>query len=167
MTTPQTGSSRTPQRGRRPKKETRLQRAQREWRPGQLKKPGSVKTMFASTVLLLEAFVVFFATLAFFGLQAFHAGTGQKVAVMIGGLVFAAAFVLDCAVLRKPWGYAVGWVLQVLLVATGFLVPAMFLVGACFLAAWWYSMVVGTRLDREKAERWEAELEWERTHGGA
>ncbi|MBE8526650.1 DUF4233 domain-containing protein [Rothia kristinae] len=145
----------------------RLTRAQREWRPGQVKKPSSVRMMFASTVLVLEALVVFFATLAFFGLSVFHAGAGLKTAVMIGGLIFAAAFVALCALLRRPWGYAAGWVLQVLLVATGFLVPAMFFIGACFLACWWYSMVVGARLDREKAERFEAEQEWERTHGRA
>ncbi|MFI8595904.1 DUF4233 domain-containing protein [Kocuria koreensis] len=143
----------------------RLTKAQREWRPGQIKKPGSVKVMFASTVLLLEAFVVFFGTLAYFGLEHLHSGTGTKVSVMIGGLVLAAAFVYNCAVLRKPWGYAMGWILQLLLVATGFLLPAMFVIGLCFMAAWWYSMVTGTRIDREKKERWEAEQEWDRTHG--
>ena len=143
----------------------RLTKAQREWRPGQIKKPGSVKVMFASTVLLLEAFVVFFGTLAYFGLEHLHSGTGTKVSVMIGGLVLAAAFVYNCAVLRKPCGYAMGWILQLLLVATGFLLPAMFVIGLCFMAAWWYSMVTGTRIDREKKERWEAEQEWDRTHG--
>ena len=136
----------------------RLTKAQREWRPGQIKKPGSVKVMFASTVLLLEAFVVFFGTLAYFGLEHLHSGTGTKVSVMIGGLVLAAAFVYN-------WGYAMGWILQLLLVGTGFLLPAMFVIGLCFMAAWWYSMVTGTRIDREKKERWEAEQEWHRTHG--
>jgi hypothetical protein len=41
----------------------------------------------------------------------------------------------------------------------------MFVIGLCFMAAWWYSMVTGTRIDREKKERWEAEQEWDRTHG--
>ncbi|WP_309248133.1 DUF4233 domain-containing protein [Rothia santali] len=144
-----------------------MTRAQREWRPGQVKKPASVRMMFASTVLLLEAFVVFFATLAFFGLEVLQASLAVRVWTMIGGLVLAAAFVVLCAFLRKPGGYAVGWVLQILLVATGFLVPAMFVIGLCFLAAWWYSMVTGVRLDREKAERFAAEQEWERRHGTA
>lgn len=145
----------------------RMTRAQREWRPGQVKKPASVRMMFASTVLLLEAFVVFFATLAFFGLEVLQASLAVRVWTMVGGLVLAAAFVVLCAFLRKPGGYAVGWVLQILLVATGFLVPAMFVIGLCFLAAWWYSMVTGVRLDREKAERFAAEQEWERRHGTA
>ncbi|WP_129658486.1 DUF4233 domain-containing protein [Rothia halotolerans] len=145
----------------------RMTRAQREWRPGQPKKPASVRMMFASTVLLLEAFVVFFATLAFFGLEVLHASVAARVWTMVGGMALAAAFVVLCGFLRRPGGYAVGWALQVLLVATGFLLPAMFVIGACFLAAWWYSMVTGVRLDREKAERFEAEQEWERRHGAS
>ena len=145
----------------------RMTKAQREWRPGQVKKPGSVRVMFASTVLCLEAFVVFFATLAFFGLSVFHASAGVKTAVMVGGLILAALFMAACAWLRRPWGYQFGWALQVGLVLTGFLVPPMFFIGAAFLGCWWYSMVVGRRIDREKLERFEAEQEWERRHGDA
>lgn len=143
----------------------RLTKKQREWRPGVEKAPSSVRMMFGSTVLLLEAFVVFFATLAFFGLSVFGASTALKTGVMVGGLVLAALFVADCAFLRKPWGYAAGWVLQIVLVLTGFLITEMFFIGLCFLAAWWYSMVTGVRLDREKMQRWEAEKAWRREHG--
>lgn len=144
-----------------------LKQRQAEWRPGQVKKPGSVRMMFASTVLLLEAFVVFFFTLAMWGLQARTGGTEVKVGVLVGGIALAAAMVADCAFLRRPWGYAVGWVLQVLLVGLGFFLHDMFWVGACFLAAWWYSMVTGVKVDREKKERFEAEQEYDRQHGRA
>jgi hypothetical protein len=40
---------------------------------------------------------------------------------------------------------------QVLVVLTGFVLPAMFAVGGFFLLLWVYAMVQGARIDREKA----------------
>ncbi|GAA2508702.1 hypothetical protein GCM10009859_04550 [Kocuria salsicia] len=142
----------------------RMSKAQREWRPGQPKKKGSVKTMFASSVLSIEAFIVFFAALAAFGLVARDWSTPAKVWLMVGAVVLAAVFVMVCAVLRRPWGYAAGWVLQLALIATGFVVPAMFVIGAMCALAWWYAMVKGGSMDRENAQRAEEQRRWEEAH---
>jgi hypothetical protein len=58
----------------------------------------------------------------------------------------------------------VGWVLQLLLIATGFLEPAMFLVGVAFAVTWLYGIRTGIRLDQENAERDRAQAEWEKSH---
>ncbi|WP_145009253.1 DUF4233 domain-containing protein [Kocuria salsicia] len=142
----------------------RMSKAQREWRPGQPKKKGSVKTMFASSVLSIEAFIVFFAALAAFGLVARDWSTPAKVWLMVGAVVLAAVFVMVCAVLRRPWGYAAGWVLQLVLIATGFVVPAMFVIGAMCALAWWYAVVKGGSMDRENAQRAEEQRRWEEAH---
>lgn len=139
----------------------RQTKAQREWRPGMPKKRRSVKVMFASTVLLLEAFVVLFATLVVFGLR----GDSIPVGVILGaGLTLSALLIAACAFLTRPWGIAVGWVLQVLIVATGFAEPMMFLVGVLFALTWLYGIRTGARLDRENVQRDREQAEWERTH---
>ena len=53
--------------------------------------------------------------------------------------------------LRSPLGVRAGWVVQVLVVLTGLVLPAMYAVGGFFLLLWIYAMVQGARIDREKA----------------
>lgn len=139
----------------------RMIKAQREWRPGQPKKPRSIKTMFASSVLSIEAFIVFFAALAAFGLTARDWSTAGKLWLMGGSVVLALVFLLACGLLRKPWGYTLGWVLQVVLIATGVLVPSMFVIGVLCALAWWYAVVKGGAMDRENARRAEEQRRWE------
>ncbi|MDK1328022.1 DUF4233 domain-containing protein [Arthrobacter sp. zg-Y1143] len=139
----------------------KLTKAQREWRPGMPKKRRSVKVMFASTVLTLEAFVVLFGTLAVFGL---HRGTVSPVLLLGGGILLAAALVGTCAVLSKPAGPLIGWILQLVIIASGFLEPTMFLVGVLFALTWWYGLRAGMRLDRENRERDRMQAEWEQAH---
>ena len=139
----------------------RMTKAQREWRPGQPKKPRSIKTMFASSVLSIEAFIVFFAALAAFGLTARDWSTAGKLWLMGGSVVLALVFLLACGLLRKPWGYTLGWVLQVVLIATGVLVPSMFVIGVLCALAWWYAVVKGGRMDRENLQRAEEQRRWE------
>lgn len=141
----------------------KMSRAQQQWRPGQRRKPGSVRVMFAATTLLMEAFVVFFGMLAVYGL--WGPGHPGRTALLIGGLALAALFAVASGLQRRSWGPALGWVLQGILLATGFLLPTMFVLGAVFVACWWYALRAGRRLDREKRARYEAELEWDRQHG--
>ncbi|MCQ1986583.1 DUF4233 domain-containing protein [Arthrobacter sp. zg-Y844] len=139
----------------------KLTKAQREWRPGMPKKRRSVKVMFASTVLTLEAFVVLFGTLAVFGL---HRDSISPPLLLSGGLLLAAALIGTCALLSKPSGPLIGWILQLVIIASGFLEPMMFLVGVLFAMTWWYGLKAGMRLDRENRERDRMQAEWEKAH---
>ncbi len=139
-----------------------MTKAQREWRPGMPKKRRSTKVMFASTVLLLEAFVAFFGTLAVFGLKRGEVDPGIILGV---GIALSVVLVLTCAVLSKPWGIAVGWALQLVLILTGFAEPTMFIVGILFAICWWYGIRAGMRIDREVAQRDREQAEWDATHG--
>lgn len=138
----------------------KLTKAQREWRPGMPKKRRSTKVMFASTVLLLEAFVAFFATLAVFGLK-----RGEPALVLGLGITLSVVLILACAVLSRPWGIGVGWVMQLVLILSGFVEPTMFVVGALFAACWWYGIRAGMRIDRENAQRDREQAEWNASHG--
>ncbi|MDZ5078553.1 DUF4233 domain-containing protein [Nesterenkonia sp. HG001] len=135
----------------RPRRETR---AQREWRPGMTRPPRSVRVMFASAVLSLEALLMFFYGLMAWGL---HQNEWFAWWLFGGSLVVSALLILTCAVLPRPWGYWMGWILQGVIIAGGVFEPFMYFVGVMFLACWWYAVVKGRQLDREKMERWRAE----------
>ncbi|WP_237220855.1 DUF4233 domain-containing protein [Rothia nasimurium] len=141
----------------------KMTRAQREWRPGQPKKPRSIKVMFTSMVLSLEALVAFFATLAIFG-HHFNDPTWVKVLIWALGLALAAALLVTPAFLKKPWGYGLGYILQLALIAVGFELPSMFFVGGAFAIAYWFAVTRGARLDAENAERARAQEEWEKAN---
>jgi hypothetical protein len=126
------------------------------------KKRRSTKVMFASTVLLLEAFVVFFATLAVFGLRR---GEFPPALILGIGIALSLVMVFACAVLSKPWGVGLGWILQIVLILTGLVEPMMFLVGALFGLAWWYGIRTGIRIDSESAKREREQAEWNAAHG--
>lgn len=139
----------------------KLTKAQRDWRPGMPKKRRSTKVLFASTVLLLEAFVMFFATLVVFGLRRDDFAPALILSVGIG---LSVVMIVACAVLTKPWGIGLGWILQLVLILTGIFEPAMFLVGLLFAIAWWYGIRTGIRLDREAAQRARDQAEWDAAH---
>ncbi|MGG5175322.1 DUF4233 domain-containing protein [Pseudarthrobacter sp. J1763] len=139
----------------------KLTKAQREWRPGMPKKRRSTKVMFASTVLLLEAFVAFFATLVVFG---FKRNELNPALILTVGIAVAVIMVVACAFLSKPWGVALGWLLQVVLILTGFVEPMMFVVGVLFAVAWWYGIRTGIRIDTENAQREREQAAWDAEH---
>jgi hypothetical protein len=106
----------------------------------------SVTEMLLSIVLALEAILVFFVTLVVYGLKALEPGLAFG-----GGALLILALFVTSALLRYPWGIWLGWVLQAALLATGFLVPLMFFIAACFLAIWIFCFVRGRQIDHQKA----------------
>ncbi|WP_102161114.1 DUF4233 domain-containing protein [Zhihengliuella halotolerans] len=142
----------------------RMTKAQREWRPGMKKKRRSIRVMFASTVLTLEAFVFLFATMSLAGLRGDELGNTLVWSV---GLALAVVSILTCALLRRPFGYWIGWTLQLVLIAAGFLDYFLFVIGALFAVAWWYAVTKGAQMDAENLERDAAQEAWEAEHGDA
>ncbi|MFI5820981.1 DUF4233 domain-containing protein [Streptomyces rishiriensis] len=59
--------------------------------------------------------------------------------------------VLLCGMVTRPGGVALGWALQIALVASGFFVPIMFFLGVLFGALWWASVHFGRKVDEAKA----------------
>ena len=108
----------------------------------------SARRQFAATILALEAFVVLFATLVAYGLR-----VAEPVALWSVGAMLAVAMLLVAGLLRWPAGYWAGSVLQVPMLASGLLVPAMFGIGGVFVVLWVVALRLGGRIDRERAER--------------
>jgi hypothetical protein len=117
-------------------------------RAGRPRRPRSVTESLLSIVLLLDAVLVFFVTLTVFGLKALPAGPA-----FAGGAVFAVLLLATATVLRYRWGLWLGWALQVALLATGLLLPAMYVVAALFIVMWVYCYIRGTQIDRDKSSQ--------------
>lgn len=114
--------------------------------PGRPRRTRSVTEMLLSIVLALEAVLIFFVTLTVYGLKALPAGYAFG-----GGAVFVLLLLAAAALLRYPAGVWFGWVLQVALLATGLLQPALYIVAAIFVAIWVYCFIKGTQIDKTKA----------------
>jgi hypothetical protein len=114
--------------------------------PARAARPASVRRSLGSIVLGFESVVMFLAALVAFGLKALPA-----LPALGGGALLCVALVAGAGLLRFRWGYAFGWVLQAAIIASAFFVPVMWIVGVLFVGLWVYCMVVGARIDREKA----------------
>jgi len=95
----------------------------------------------AATVLVFEALVVLFGSLVASRLSDLSVGV-----VLAGGAALALAFLVVAGLLRFRWAYWLGSALQLVLIATGFVVPAMFFMGAVFAALWVTTLRIGARL---------------------
>lgn len=109
----------------------------------------STKRLFAATTLACEALLVFFATLVAYGLVPMEQ---RHVSYLVVGGSLILLCLLTAGLLRSPVGYVVGWVVQLLLIASGFVVPMMFGIGFAFAVIWFFALRLGGRIDREKAE---------------
>ena len=101
-----------------------------------------------AAVLVFEGLVIFFATLVALDLSDVdHAtlwwvgGGGAVLCLLLAGL------------LRHRWAFAVASSLQVALVASGIVVPAMFFLGLVFGALWFLAIHLGRKVERLQAER--------------
>ena len=115
--------------------------------------PRSVRRTLASIVLAFETIVVFLAALVIWGLSRGSEGLFglPEWAPLVAGGVVILGLVLTMALLRFDWAYVLGWALQVLIFISGLINPAMYVVGAVFGGMWAYFMIVGGRIDRERA----------------
>lgn len=106
--------------------------------------------VLGSTVLICEAIVVLLAALVAGG-----TGTADTMGTALTvGAVVAVALVVGAALLRTPVvGITAGWILQVFVLAGGFWVPSMWIVGGVFVALWFLAVRNGTKVDALRARR--------------
>lgn len=109
--------------------------------------PRSLRQSLGSIVLGFELIVVFLGALVVFGLNAVPGVPSWW--ALIGGGVMVVAMAVTIGLLRYRWGVVIGWVLQLLVVASGFFVAALFIVGILFTALWAYCMITATRLEAQ------------------
>lgn len=112
----------------------------------------------AAAVLAFESLVIALAipvAITVYGVDGARAG-------WVGGAVAISCLVI-AGLLRFRWAYTLGWGIQVLAIAAGFIVPFMFVLGAVFAALWWGALRLGAKGDAAqaafRAQAAEAEVE--------
>jgi hypothetical protein len=119
-----------------------------------------VRTLCAS-VLAFEALVVALAIV-----PAVTLTDANGTVIVVGGLLVVACCLLEAALLRTAVGYVLGSVVQVLVVAGGFVLPAMFVLGGLFALLWVTAIVIARRADRVVAAKAAAAREATRRAAG-
>jgi hypothetical protein len=114
-------------------------------RPRRVRRERGVTESLLSIVLGLEAAIMLFATLAIRGLSGL-----PEWLVLAGGFGFLLLLVVVAMLQRYRWGVVLGGVLQVVFVATGFLHPFMFLIGAVFAGLWVWCLVRARRIEESR-----------------
>lgn len=72
------------------------------------------------------------------------------------GLGLMVACLLVAGLLRREWGYVLGWVIQVWAIALGLVVTIMFVLGPIFALLWGAAYFLGRKIERERAEAYAA-----------
>jgi hypothetical protein len=119
--------------------------------PGEHNTERSPRRGMCAAVLSLEAIALGLTTPVLITIADVPAGTALAV-----GLGLAALCLLLAGMLRRPWAYAVGWLVQVAAVGLGFVIPMMFVLGGVFAALWGTADWLGRKIERERAEAWAA-----------
>lgn len=99
----------------------------------------AMKRRLCAIVLIFEGVVVFFGALA---ASRISDDLSSATALGVGGGL-AVACILASGTLRSPRGIAIGWGVQVLVLATGIVLPAMIIMGLLFGALWIFALRIG------------------------
>lgn len=111
----------------------------------------STQKALASIVLGFELIIVVLIGLTLFGLSTLEP---RELGLYLGGGLALICLIALVCIRQGRVGLVIGWVFHVLLIATGFLLPPAFLVGALFGALWVYCMMKGAQIDRDR-RAWE------------
>jgi hypothetical protein len=108
------------------------------------------KRRLTSSVLAMEVVVFWLAIIV--AIVQDHVSAAAALAV---GGALAVGCIVVAGMIRRPWAYRAGGALQVLAIACGFVVPAMFVIGALFAILWIVSVRMGDAALR-RAQQFEA-----------
>jgi hypothetical protein len=111
----------------------------------------SARRSLCATVLSVEAITLGLTTPVMITLADVPVGTALAI-----GLGLAAACLVIAGLLRAEWAYWLGHAVQVAAVGLGFVVPLMFVLGPIFALLWATAYGVGRKIERERAEAYEA-----------
>ena len=100
----------------------------------------------AAALLVLEAIVIALGIPVAIAVSDVDASFAVPV-----GLGLALFAVVVAGLLRRPGGYALGWLVQALTIATGLVVPAMAVLGVVFGLLWLLTLRLGARIEADQA----------------
>lgn len=106
----------------------------------------SPRRMMCAAVLGLEAVVLGLTTPVMISVES--VATGPALAI---GLGLCGVCLVLSGLLRRPWAYYAGWLVQLAAIALGVVIPLMFVLGGIFALLWGLADGLGRRIDRERA----------------
>jgi len=109
-----------------------------------IRRQRSVTELLTSVALGFESVVIFLAALVMFGLKSL-----PPVVALAGGWSLALIMLITVGLLRWRVGIIIGSVLQLVVIALGFVQGSMFFVGILFAAIWAFALISGARLERK------------------
>jgi len=104
-----------------------------------------------SAILTLEAVVLGLTTPVLISVESVDTSTALWI-----GLGLTVACLLAAGMLRSPWGYRLGWAIQVAAVALGTVITAMYVLGSIFLLLWFTAVRLGRMIDTDRAAAYAA-----------
>lgn len=120
--------------------------------------------VLCGTILICETLVVYLALLMGYGLRPVPLVWLIVGAVVLAVLCIVAAATLPRKALTNRPGIVLGWVVQVLILVSALVMPAMAVIAVVFGTMWAFAVYWGRRIDRE-ATAWAKET-IARAHGG-
>lgn len=103
--------------------------------------------VLGSSVLGFEAIVVLLA-MPLLAVNGYVDSMG--VAFAIGGAI-AMGLIVGIAIITRPGGVWWGWIMQGIVLALGFWIPTMWILGGIFALLWFIAVRTGGRIDRARA----------------
>jgi hypothetical protein len=100
--------------------------------------------ILGAAVLAFEAFVMGFALLL--------AKDNHGSLAITLGIILMIALILNSGIMKRKVGWIMGSIFQLCLIGYGFVVSAMFFMGAVFAALWVAAIVVGRKGEAIRAE---------------
>ena len=100
--------------------------------------------VLSAAVLSMEAFVMGFAVLL-------AMGEHDRGALSLGGII-AILLLLNAGLMKKKMGWIIGSILQVAMIAYGYVVTPMYFMGALFGGLWIAAFIVGRKGEAIRAE---------------
>lgn len=104
-----------------------------------------------AAIVSMEGLAVALATPVMISIGGVSAGLALPL-----GLGFFVACIVVAGMLRRPWAYWLGWALQAVAIAMGFLISVMFVVGVIFAVLWGMADILGRKIESERAAAFEA-----------
>lgn len=105
-----------------------------------------MRALFGATILALEAFVVFFATVT-----AARLDRDRSMLMWIAGIGACLVLLALAAAARLRAVQWIGLAAQATLIAGGLIVPMLYALGALFAVLYIIGLVLGTRIDQDRA----------------
>ncbi len=102
--------------------------------------------MMCAATLGLQSIVLLFTALVLVALTDVGTAVGWSIGAGLALLALVAA-----GSLRRPYGYWLGHLTQVLAIGLGFVIPVMFFLGGVFAALWILALQLGGKVDEAKA----------------